>query len=315
MSLSRTLRFTLSVMILSSMLMLSACGGGGGNGTAPTLTETELEDLRSDPRIIRLDRIAEQATTVIITGVYLEYDISVGGTREGDSLYESISCTGTRCISETGEVVARTGQDLFDSDDPDINVNEVVLGSRDGFDTGVLTQSFEWSIPGVTITSLPSATSYGIWGDYGFAAVEIMNGPFAARADGQTANGTLSLATSFAAGIPTGTNPVGVGSARWSGVATAASVSTFQRREGTTILTIADLAAPRISADIDIPGYAIGSSFWINMPLEGGLFSAGIPGVDYIGGGFGGPQHEEAYGVFDTGTYIGAFGAQRDGLQ
>ena len=300
------------LVLLAAALATLGCGGGEDEKTvAPMLTETELEDLRADPRVRRLDRLAEQATAIIMPGIYAEYDVSVGGVREADSLYDPISCNGTRCTGQFGEVYIRTGQELFDADDPDINVNEVILGSRAGFDTGIVTTSLEWNIPGITITSLPSATSFGIWGDYGFAVVEALDGPFSGRGNGQTASGTLSMAVAYAAGIPTGTNPAGVGSARWSGVATAASLSTFERREGTATLTIADLSVPSISADIDVPGYAIGSSFWNDMPLEGGLFEAGLRGADYIGGGFGGPQHEEVYGAFDTGTYIGAFGAKR----
>ena len=49
------------------------------------------------------------------------------------------------------------------------------------------------------------------------------------------------------------------------------------------------------------------------MPLGAGGFSAGTPGGgDHLAGGFHGPGHEEAWGVFDTSAYIGAFGARRE---
>ena len=38
----------------------------------------------------------------------------------------------------------------------------------------------------------------------------------------------------------------------------------------------------------------------------------GSAGRDYPEGNFHGQDHEETYGVFDTGAYIGAFGAKRD---
>ena len=41
-------------------------------------------------------------------------------------------------------------------------------------------------------------------------------------------------------------------------------------------------------------------------------FAAGTAGSDYLTGNFHGPDHEEAYGVFDTGAYVGAFGAKRE---
>ncbi|MCY4602572.1 MAG: hypothetical protein OXF27_21935 [Acidobacteria bacterium] len=40
--------------------------------------------------------------------------------------------------------------------------------------------------------------------------------------------------------------------------------------------------------------------------------ASGTAGSDRIEGRLHGPAHEEAWGVFDTGAYIGAFGAKRD---
>ena len=48
------------------------------------------------------------------------------------------------------------------------------------------------------------------------------------------------------------------------------------------------------------------------MPLAQGSFASGTAGRDdYLEGNFHGPDHEEAYGVFDTGAYVGAFAARR----
>ena len=46
------------------------------------------------------------------------------------------------------------------------------------------------------------------------------------------------------------------------------------------------------------------------QPADGG-FRAGAAGTDYLEGRFHGPGHEEAWGVFDTDAYVGAFGAKR----
>ena len=48
------------------------------------------------------------------------------------------------------------------------------------------------------------------------------------------------------------------------------------------------------------------------MPLSAGRFTAGRPGGGWLRGDFHGPDHEEAWGVFDTTDYIGAFGAKRE---
>ena len=48
------------------------------------------------------------------------------------------------------------------------------------------------------------------------------------------------------------------------------------------------------------------------MPFVGGRFATGAAGTDYIAGDFHGPDHEEVWGVLDTGAYVGAFGARRE---
>ena len=107
------------------------------------------------------------------------------------------------------------------------------------------------------------------------------------------------------------TNPAGLGSATWRGVAEAASTGTFERRQETATLTIADLGQPRIRIAIDVAGWDIGAQTWSDMSLANGSFTVGRAGSDYMAGKFHGPDHDEAYGVFDTGVYVGAFGAKR----
>ena len=115
----------------------------------------------------------------------------------------------------------------------------------------------------------------------------------------------------YAVGAASGTNPGGTGSATWSGVAEAASTRTFERRQGSATVTIADLSRPRVGVEIDVPGFAIGSPAWADMQLADGGFATGSAGADRLEGNFHGPDHDEAYGVFDTGAHVGAFGAKR----
>jgi len=63
--------------------------------------------------------------------------------------------------------------------------------------------------------------------------------------------------------------------------------------------------------EIDVPGFAIDSPAWADMPLVDGGFASGSSGTDRLEGNFHGPDHSETYGVFDTGAYVGAFGAKR----
>ena len=121
----------------------------------------------------------------------------------------------------------------------------------------------------------------------------------------------MSGATAYVFGDRNPTNPGGTGSATWSGPAEAASTRTFERREGKATLTIPDLALPRIGAEIEVDGNDISKPSWKDMALSRGRFTAGTAGQDYMAGNFHGADHEEAYGVFDTGAYVGAFGAMR----
>ena len=60
-------------------------------------------------------------------------------------------------------------------------------------------------------------------------------------------------------------------------------------------------------------GFAVNPPEWANLPLTNGSFTFGTLADDnYVAGNFHGLDHEEAYGVFDTESYTGAFGAKRD---
>lgn len=298
---------------LAPALMLAACGGGGG---APTPAGVELDRLRSDPRIVRLEGIAESSDTLLVPGNHVHYTITALGETVSERLVERPSCAGRRCVAEDG--TQTTVRDLIDFEEPfaDISSTEVALGSRSGFDTITATGDldFEISADAVDVTLAVDFTvdSYGFWGEHGFAAVQLLAAPLSGQVEGVPYDGKASYAAAFAVGDATGTNPFGMGSATWRGIAEAASTGTFQRRQGTAAVTIADLSRPRVSVAVDVPGYAIGAPAWADMPLAGGRFATGTAGRDYLEGNFHGPGHGETYGVFDTGSYIGVFGAKRD---
>ena len=157
---------------------------------------------------------------------------------------------------------------------------------------------------------LPSYDTYGVWGLYGALHLQVVDGPMAGEVQGVPFTGDLSYAVAFVLGNATGSNPPGTGSATWRGVAEAVSTSTFQWGQGTATLTIADLSRPRVGVDIEIPGFAIGSPRWSDIPLTDGRFAIGTAGTDRLEGDFHGPAHYEAYGVFDTDAYVGGFGAK-----
>ena len=294
------------------LLSLSACGGGGGGSSSSGISDDEFDRLRSDQRIVRLGNILERADTLLVPSVHIRYSHSVQGQTTGDSLAESFSCAGSRCVGNDGSVI--TVADLIDpTSDIGVTLTEVTLGSQGGFDTLAASASLDLSdaIAGVTVTSSPSAYSYGVWGQYGAANLEIADGPLSGRTQGVSFTGDISTASAYVVGDATGTNPAGTGSATWSGIAEAASTTTFQRRQGTATLTIADLSRPRVGVKIDVPGFAIGSPRWSDIPLTNGRFATGSAASDHLEGNFHGPNHSEAYGIFDTGAYVGAFGAKQ----
>ena len=297
---------TVLVVLVAATLVLAGCGGGG---KSPTLTNAELERLRSDPRVVRLEGILERSDTLLVPSLYAVYSLSVQGATLSDHVDLEFFCDGVRCVAEDGTAI--TVQDLIDPA-TDIDLEYVNLETRDGFDTVVTRSRFGAdSLPGFTITASPTLETYGFWGEYGFASVEVGGGPWSGRIEGDRFSGDISITSAYAVGDVSGTNPVGIGSATWRGIAEAASTRTFKLRQGTATITIPELSQPKVSVQIDVSGYAIGAPAWANMLLRDGRFVSGTVGRNYLEGNFHGPAHEETYGVFDTGTYIGAFGAKR----
>ncbi len=125
----------------------------------------------------------------------------------------------------------------------------------------------------------------------------------------QRRNGTFEAAHAWTAGEAPSTNPAGTGSATWRGIAEAARIADFEPLNGRAELRFADFTRPRVDADIDLDDGAVLE--WRNMQLANGGFYKGAAGADRIDGRFHGPGHEEAWGTFDTGAYVGAFGAKR----
>ena len=290
--------------------VLAACGGGDG----PTINPSELEQLKKDPRVVRLDRIIERANTLVIPAAYFDFTFTAQGQTEHVFLPMRGSCRGTSCtLRGGGESITTTLDDLL-SPTSETDITGITLGSRHGFDTFHMTGRAQLNeeFYGDSATASLSAQSYGIWGQYGFATADVIEGPFSGTSQGVAFRGNLRGAQSSTVGTPTGSNPRGLGGASWSGPAEAISIRHWSRRSGTATITMADLSVPRVAVDVNIGGHSIGSSGWRSIWLHNGRFETGAAGVDRLIGNFHGPGHEEAYGAFDTGAYVGAFGALRE---
>ena len=190
-------------------------------------------------------------------------------------------------------------------------------GTRDGFGT-VTDMHLDSEIAGTfsgasTSVSDTVFTRYGFWGVYGYAATEIGTGRLSVTSEGVQYSGPYRSAHAWTGGVESGTNPAGAGSAVWRGIAEATRVRDFQHLPGSAELRIDNLSRPRIDADIELDDGGAGVALrWTGMAPAGGEFGKGTAGTDRIDGRFHGPGHEEAWGVFDTGAYVGAFGAKRE---
>ena len=288
-------------------LSLAACGGGG---SSPTLTDEQIDEISNDPRIVRLERIVERADTLITSALHADTTLSVLGQTVHEDALVRMSCAGTRCTSDEGEVL--TLNDLLDPT-TDVDLTGVTISDRDDFATVDVDARIDLSgtLPGLTVSSNPDADTFGVWGEHGYATVAVVDGAFSGRYQGTSFTGDLQYTFALVTGDAAGSNPVGVGSATWQGVARAVSTRTYAERDGTATISIADLANPAASVDIDIDGHAIGSTAWTDIPLTAGHFRAGTQDHDFVDGHFFGPDHSETYGVFDTSTYAGIFAARK----
>ena len=143
-----------------------------------------------------------------------------------------------------------------------------------------------------------SFTRYGFWGMHGYAALDLGAGSLSADDGGTVWAGDFRTTLAWTGG---------------EAAKTGSGAGTFESLRGTATVTIADLAvpSPTVGVDIHVPNHTINKPGWEDMPLTRGRFSAGARGTDWLSGAFHGPAHEEAWGVFDTDEYIGAFGATK----
>ena len=283
-------------------LTLTACGGGGSGPGSPMPGEGSGEMPAG------FESLLDRTDSLLFSAVHSRSS----GTLE-DETVDPVICAGARCTDADGMAI-EAGKTTVVAAVAGRGPGDATLGSQDGFDTVTATDRFESGekIASFTITASASATTYGFWGEHGFAALTLVSGPLSGEAEGAPVAGKFGIASAYAAGDASGSDPTGVGSATWRGLAEAARKDMFERLRGTATVTIADLSRPRVGVTIDVPGHAIGAPGWADMALDEGRFSSGSAGTDWLSGSFHGPGHEEAWGVFDTTGHVGSFGAKRE---
>ena len=319
----RTPRIVALLAAVGAAFIMTACGGGGDEETPdPVVLLSETESF------VRLTKIVERSDAFNIPALHFDFDYTLAidnSNPQEESGPNDVTCMGNNCdvTAVRGGMQSAAVQDLIDLTGS-IDQVQVSLGSRDGFDTIAVDSELDVSNivldEGFTATP-PTATAFGAWGEQGFAGVIVgtgeLNGEALPTVNGAQTRvdftGELSYALAFAMGDTSGTNPMGTGVATWEGVVEAVSLITYEHRLGTATLVIADLVNPRVSVDIDVDGSSVNPPEWANLPLTNGGFTFGtVTDGNYVAGNFHGPEHEEAYGVFDTEAYTGAFGAKRE---
>lgn len=318
----RTLIITSCVILV---LCLAACGGGG---SATPLMNPSQEPVDPSPPLMTtpdpvpspFDRLADiqgEADTLRIASALTAYTFDWTDLDERVSDEQGIifTCHGDQCEGDNGAVFTIAGltgpNNPFRTTRPDAEAHTDLTSGLETFTFQLDTDlSFIFG-PSVTFTENPSIDSYGVWGESGSVYLQVIDGPIVGTADEEAITGLLQQTSAFVMGQAAGTNPSGLGRATWQGLAEVISTSTFERGQGTVTLTIADLLNPLVDVDIVVPGFVIDDTPWGAIPVTDGRFMTGTVGTDYLDGDFYGPNHDEAYGVFDLGDYLGGFGATR----
>ncbi len=257
--------------------------------------------------------------TYLKTSEYRKFDLSLSDDTERTGAERvAFSCTGTSCTtSGTVDISLVMGDRALSSSRTDYRVLSHSQESVDGLSAYriqyVRKTPYDDDDGGLSVSTTPTAWAYGVWGDQGYALVQVANGNFRAvrKSDKVSLSGTAAaIVPSFRGRNMANSAPGGTGSATWKGPAEAVAIATFTRHRGTATLTIADLSNPKLSASVVVKGEEIGSSAWNSMDVSGGGFDVGTNGDDRLVGAFG-TGHGEIWGIFDTNAYIGVFGAKR----
>lgn len=261
---------------LSGVLALTACGGGGSSPAPTTMKPAGTPPLPPDPAP-PANPVA--AAVPLVSQQHFRYTLTDGQESISDTGWQPLECPSAGCAV------------------PDLSLLEHT-GTRQGFQT-VAGPSHHLSY-----------RHYGLWGQYGQGAVTLGSGTLALQQDGHTWRGPFQTVHAWSAGQATGTNPTGTGSATWRGSAEAVSTADLLHLRGTVRLHIPELGQPLLDAHINLEGHTVPLQ-WRQVPIANGSFQQGVAAEHLLHGRFHGPGHAEAWGLFHTDAFLGAFGAKR----
>ena len=291
-------------LAMAAVLSLAACGGGGHSGSQPTLGLDDIRELTglSAPaetaaaQEARQQDIVSRADSMILSTIHDEL-VFPDETRAFLRLSE---CSGGEC--EVLDPV--TGETITSSVDRLVSAHGDADADAIGSAHGITLLSESAHHMGVEMTSL------GAWMEHGWFGLN------SARGAGEEAE----FHTLYAMALGDLTARPLSGSATWLGIVVGTPTAGEDRGDrlvGTAALNY-DTAAGGLDAafsgitNID-RGTAHSTQTVLFSDLEvgsDGTFSRGQSGAR-IQGGFHGPGHAEAAGVFEQSDIVGAFGAKR----
>ena len=296
------MRCRLGCILAAAVLALAACGGGGDSGSRPALGLDGIRELTglSAPtetgtaQQARQRDIVSRADSLVVSTVHTEAVLTDGTF----TIRQVSECSGAECQlldPTTGETETASFDEAL-----------VELGDAEAIGSahGITLMSTSGRQMGVDMTSL------GAWMEHGSFA---LNG---LRAVGEEIE-TDSL---HAVALGDLTDRPLTGSASWLGIMVGTPVSGDDRGDrlvGTAAL-IYDMTAGELAAGFSgIRNIDRGTAHSVEAVIFSGLavrpdgtFSSGQSGTR-IQGGFYGPGHAEAAGIFEQSDVVGAFGATR----
>ena len=289
-------------LAMAATLSLAACGGSGDMNSRPALTQGDIRELAGLSAPIetgpeqqaRQQDISSRADSLFQSTVHLEGVVD-GETHRFRMMSE---CSGAVCTL----VEPMTGV----TDTSSLGKVEVVLGEAEAFG----------SAHGITLMSEAvngtdeDITEFGAWMRHSTFALETE------RALLEEIDATAVYAVAL--GELTGRPPAG--SATWLGLMVGTPVAgdhEGDRLVGSAALNY-DLDAGGLDAvfrgitNVDRGvAHDVETVFFVNLAVApDGTFAEGQSGTR-IQGGFYGPDHAEAAGIFEQSDIVGAFGAKR----
>ena len=291
-----------SGLAMAAILSLAACGGGGDMNSRPALSPGDIRELTglsapvetAQAQRARRDDIHSRADSLILS----TWHVGVEFPDETRAFRELAECSGPRCEL----VEPTTGM----TDTIDLGDLSPATGDEEAIGTahGVTLVSESGRVKDSDVTSL------GAWMEHGSFALNTQ----------RSVHEDAEIDQVYTIAIGELTDRPLTGSATWLGIMVGtptAGEDEGDRLVGTAALNY-DMAAGGLDAafsgikNIDRgTAHDVEAVLFVNLAVgSDGTFARGQSG-GRIQGGFYGPDHAEAAGIFEQSDIVGAFGAKR----